>query len=267
MGRSLNAGRLHRHDQAAGLRALFGPSEARLVPLVANPHLRSHPILLERLCSALSEHGARLLVIDAADTSPEPHELCEVDLGACIERLGPRVHYLAARGLPRRHVDTRGSAQGWLAAVEAAAAPVDLVLLHATARDMTRLIGARDARPVLMCGVDHASLTDAYASIKLLAQRLALRSFDLLVSEDGRPQRAAAAATRLADTADVFLGAVQRSHAAVDCRQPAQASLPQALRQLAHDQRTRAPHATDPAPGPLVQAALSGADQPPRIPF
>lgn len=267
MTRSLPAGHLHRNDQAAGLRALFGPSEAHLVPLVANPHLRGHAVLLERLCSALSEQGARVLVIDAADTSPEPHEMCELDLGACMERLGARVHYLAARGLPRRHVDTRGSAQGWLAAVEAAAPPVDLVLLHATARDMARLIGTRDARPVLMCGVDHASLTDAYASIKLLAQRVGLRSFDLLVSEEGRPQRAAAAAARLADTADVFLGAVQRACAAVDCRQPAGATLPADLRQLAHDQRTRAPHAAEPAPGPLVHAALRGADQSPRIPF
>lgn len=235
------------HDQAAGLRRLFAGRERRLVPLVANPHLRSAPVMLERLSSALAEQGTRLLVVDAADTSPEPLEMIDIDLRACIEPLGSRVQYLAARGLPRRHVDARGSAQGWLAAVEQAAPEADLVLLHASARDLARLVGRREVRPVLMCGVDGASLTDAYASLKLLAQRSELRTFDLLVGEDGRPQRAEAAALRLADTADGFIGAVLCSHACIDSRQSAAAALPPALLQLAHEQLARALHGIDPA--------------------
>ena len=226
-------------DQAAGLRRLFAAREKRLVPLVANPLLRESSVLLERLASTLAEDGARLLVVDAADSSPAPLELADIDLPACIEPLGRSVRYLAARGLPRRHVDPRGSSQAWLSAVEQAAPDCDVVLLHASARDLVRMLGQREVRPVVLTGVDSASLTDAYASVKLLAQRSQLRTFDLLISEAGRPQRAEASAQRLASTADSFLGAVLLHHACVDARQPAAAPLPLALQRLGRAQLGR----------------------------
>ena len=79
----------------------------------------------------LAALGPPRLVVDAAGTSPAPQELAQVDLGACIETLAPRVGYLAARGLPLAHVDTRGSAAGFIHAVQTAAPQADVVLMHA----------------------------------------------------------------------------------------------------------------------------------------
>lgn len=241
-------------DQADGLRRLFAGQRQRLVPLVANPHVDDAAILLERLASALAEGGARLLVVDAADTSPAPHELVDIDLAGCIETLGPGMHYLAACGLPRRHVNARGSAETWLQAIESVATRADAIVLHANARDLARLVGQRDVRPVLMCGVGNQSLTDAYTSMKLLAQRARLMSFDLLVSANGRPQRAEANAQRLALTGDHFLGAVVRGHAAIDCRGRANAPLTADLQALA---RAQLGEAAETGFGPIAPSAAA----------
>jgi len=221
-------------DQADGLRRLFAGTRQSVVPLVANPHVESASTLLERLSTSFADLGANTLVVDAADTSPAPHEMAGIDLAACIEPLGGQVYYLAARGLPLQHVNARGSAEAWLAAVETAAPRADVIVLHASARDLVRLIGRRALRPVLMASLDPGSLTDAYTSMKLLAQRAELLSFDLLVGMRARPKRAQRIAERLASCGDSFLNAVLRGTAAVDCNADAPAN--PALRRLATDQ-------------------------------
>lgn len=223
-------------DQADGLRRLFAGSRQRIVPLVANPHVERTSVLLERLSSALAELGATTLVVDAADTSPEASEMAEIDLPACIEPLGSQVHYLAARGLPLRHVNARGSSEAWLAAVESAAPRADAIVLHANARDLVRLLGRRPVRPVLMASLDGAGLTDAYTSMKLLAQRAGLLTFDLLADVQDGPRRALRVAERLAQTGDSFLGSVLRTFAGVDCSRPLDAPLETALIRLATEQ-------------------------------
>ena len=130
----------------------------------------------------------------------------------------------------------------------------DAIVLHANARDLARLVGQRDVRPVLMCGVGNQSLTDAYTSMKLLAQRARLMSFDLLVSANGRPQRAEANAQRLALTGDHFLGAVVRGHAAIDCRGRANAPLTADLQALA---RAQLGEAAETGFGPIAPSAAA----------
>lgn len=203
-------------DQADGLRRLFASSRQCLVPVIGNAQIDCTGVLLERLAGAFTELGARVLVVDAADNAPTAHELVDIDLPACIERLGPSTAYLAARGVPRRHVDVRGSSEAWLWRVEAAAPWADVVLLHADPRDMARLLGRREVHPVLMASLAPASLTDAYAAMKLLAQRCGLMSFDLLVGMNDGPRRGRRMAERLAGTADAFLGAVLRHAAVID---------------------------------------------------
>jgi flagellar biosynthesis protein FlhG len=224
-------------DQAEGLRRLFAAGRRqRLVPVAFNAHVDCTPVLLERLAGAFTELGAHTLVVDAADSAPRANALAEVDLPAAIESLGPQMSYLAARGLPLRHVNSRGSCEAWLNAVETAAPQADVLLLHANARDLVRLLGRREVRPVLTTSLDPASLTDAYTSMKLLAQRSGLMTFDLLTGMAGAPKAAQRIAERLADTADSFLGAVVREAVWLDKRDPADAPATPALARLAANQ-------------------------------
>ena len=106
--------RVQPSDQADGLRRLFGAQRPRFVAVVANAALAFSGLVLERLASACSAAGRHTLVVDAAANAPPPHELAAVDLAAGIDHLAPGLDYLAARGLPLRHVNTRGSSASFL---------------------------------------------------------------------------------------------------------------------------------------------------------
>lgn len=204
-------------DQADGLRRLFAGARQRChVPLVSNPHVAFSGAVIERLTAAFGAAGRHTLVVDAADGAPAPNEIAHVDLASAIEPLGPDVSYLAARGLPLAYVDTRGSAASLLDALQDAAPQADVVLLHASASDLARVFQRRSARPVLI-GADHPeSIKHAYASVKLLAQRCTLMTFDLLLAANPRSPRLLHIAQSLSGTADGFLGSLMQTWAVVD---------------------------------------------------
>jgi flagellar biosynthesis protein FlhG len=204
-------------DQADGLRRMFASSRAVLVPVVANPHVEHHGAVLARLAAVFAEQGLNTLVVDAADTAPEPGELAFIDLAACVEPLAPQLAYLAARGLPMQHVDTRGSCASFIPRVTSVVADIDVVVLHAEARVLARMLGHRESRPVLLAGSEGESITHAYAALKLLVQRLQVMSFDLVTpTMRGRGPTPAQVARRVADCADRFLGAALHDCAAID---------------------------------------------------
>jgi hypothetical protein len=203
-------------DQAHGLRQLFGHARVRMVPVVANPHMAFGGVMLERLCTAFSEQGSHVLVVDAAESSPTPAEMSVMDLGECIEILSPHVSYLAARGLPLRHVDARGSSAHWLDSLHAAAPHSSALLVHAAAADLARLFPQHAPRPLLLAAEHPESLTHAYAAMKLLALRNRHRQFDLLLAAPPQSRRAAAIAQRLASCAQSFLGASLQAWVAID---------------------------------------------------
>jgi hypothetical protein len=203
-------------DQAHGLRRLFAGAHACQLALVANPHVPFTCVVLERLTTALAAMGLSTLVVDAADHSPAPQELAALDLPGCIETLSPQVHYLAARGLPLRHVDTRGSSAHLLDRLEAAAPQCRVLLVHAGAPDLARLFKRRALRPLLLAADHPESVTHAYAAMKLLAQRNALMSYDLLLAAPPQGPRVPLIAQRLASCADTFLGAAVRDWVAID---------------------------------------------------
>lgn len=225
-------------DQAHGLRRLFAGTRQRIVPLAANPHVAFSGVLLDHATAALAGSGRRVLVVDAADSSPAPHEMAMLDLGACIETLSPQVGYLAARGLPLAHVDTRGCSSSFLDALAQAAPKADVILLHANASDLARMFMRRSARPVLL-GSDHPeSIKHAYATCKLLAQRCGLMTFDLLLAADPSSRRITSIASSLAGCADGFLGAVLHDWAVVDPASPPGAGNDAALERLLAAQMT-----------------------------
>ncbi len=212
------------NDQAEGLRQLFAESRVRFVPVVSNPHIAFGGVMLERLCTAFGELGATTLVVDAAERAAEPGEMALVDLGQCVEELSSQVSYLAARGLPIRFVDATGSTRGFLQRLVESAPACHVVLVHAAATDLARMfapprgaIAAGDAHcPIVLADDGPASVTHAYASMKLLAQRAGMAVFDLLLGAAATSPRAGRIAGRLAECADDFLGIVLRDWAQVD---------------------------------------------------
>lgn len=203
-------------DQADGLRRLFAGRGRHVLALAANPHVTFGGIVLDRVAGVLAAAGHQVLVVDAAASSPAPHELARVNLAACIERVALRVAYLPARGLPLTYVDTRGSAGAFIDALQQAAPEADVLLLHADALDLARLLKRRAVRPLLL-GADHPeSIKHAYASCKLLVQRCGLMSYDLLLAAAAQSPRAAGIAASLGSCADGFLGATLRDWALID---------------------------------------------------
>lgn len=227
-------------DQADGLRRLFAGRRGELLVLCANPHVAFSDGVLDRLAGALAAQRRSVLVVDAASTAPLPHELAAVDLAACVERIDSRVGYLPARGLPLAYVDTRGGAGGFIDALQQAAPQADVLLLHADATDLARILKNREARPLLL-GADHPeSIKHAYASAKLLARRCELMTYDLLLVAAAHAPRNAAIRKSLASCLDNFLGALLCSGAVVDPATARTDPIDTALLHLLQAQRTTA---------------------------
>ena len=229
-------------DQADGLRRLFAHARVQIVPVVSNPHIAFGGVLLERLCAAFAEHGRHTLVVDAGERADEPSELALLDLADGVETLSAQVSYLAARGLPLRHVDAHGSSAPFLRAVVDAAPHADVLLVHASASELCRIFARQraaafdfseqTARPILLADDRPASVTHAYAAMKLLTQRAGLVVHDLLLGAASHSPRAERIAMQLATCADDFLGAVLRDWAAIDPAADPNLPPPPALRRL-----------------------------------
>lgn len=207
------------NDQADGLRRLFAHARVCLVPVVSNPFVAFGGVMLERLCTAFAEQGRTTLVIDAAERAGPPSDMALLDLADCIEPLSSQVSYLAARGLPLRYVDATGSTAPFLSAVTEAVSHCDVMLVHASASDLCRMFArypGNPVRPLLLADDRPASVTHAYAAMKLLTRRANLSVFDLLLGAAAQSPRTERIAKQLAACADDFLGAALRDWVRVD---------------------------------------------------
>ncbi|MFN9707555.1 MAG: MinD/ParA family protein [Burkholderiales bacterium] len=203
-------------DQAYGLRQLFARPQLLCIPLVSNPHVPFGGVILERLCAAFTMLGKKTLVIDAAEHSPDPHEIADIDLGASVEALSSDVFYLAARGLPLRWVNASGSTAPFLEAAAQAVPQAEVALVHANALEMCRLFGHSTARSLLMADDHPISVTHSYAAMKMLTQRAGLKIFDVLLCIESRSPRAGRIASQLARCADDFFGGIVRECIQID---------------------------------------------------
>ena len=241
-------------DQADGLRRLFAHARVCVVPVVSNPNVAFSGVMLERLSTAFAEHGKHTLVVDAGERANEPSELALLDLAEGIETLSPQVSYLAARGLPLRYVNAAGSTNDFLQAVTEAAPHCDVLLVHASASDLCRLF-ARSAelervRPLLLADDRPASVTHAYAAMKLLTQRAGLVVHDLLLGAAPNSPRSERIAMQIATCADDFLGAVLRDWVRIDPASEATEAPTPELRRLVREQLRGALADMPPTPAP-----------------
>jgi len=218
-------------DQADGLRRIFGAQRPRFVAVVANAEMAFSGLVLERLASACSAAGRHTLVVDAAASAPAPHELVALDLSAGVCTLAPGLDYLAARGLPLRHVNSSGSCAGFLQAAADAAPQADVVIVHAEASELGRLFMGRAVRPLLLAADHPASVTQAYTGLKLLAQRHSLMAFGLLLAALPHEPRVPRIAEQIALAADRFVGAALHDWACID---PTDSQVPRGLARLVH---------------------------------
>jgi len=223
-------------DQADGLRRLFARTGCTVVPLVSNPHVKASGVAVERLAAALAMQGSKTLVVDAGETSPPPAEASALELAPCIERLSKHIAYLAARGLPRRYVDTQGSAARLLDELTRLVPDAQVLLLHASAPDLARLCTGRALRPVVLASDHPESVKHAYAGMKLLAQRAGWMSFDLLMLAPDRSPRVEPICKTLADCADQFIGASMREWTWIDPLTPAREAPSASLQALVQAQ-------------------------------
>jgi hypothetical protein len=204
------------NDQAAGLRRMFGSARRRYLALVHNDQVTQSSLVIDRLYGAAAALGLHTLVVDAADSAPAPHEMALIDLQSCVERLSDEVSYLAARGLPVRHVDTQGRCGAFLDALERAAPQADLVLLHAGTVDLARVFAEQRVRPLLIGADSPRAMTEAYASLKRLALRPGWRAHDLLIVADPNGPRTERLGESLAECAERFLGAAIHDCVVID---------------------------------------------------
>ena len=216
-----------RNDQAAGLRRMFAGASPCFVPVVSNPHVGCGGVLLERLSTALVERGARVLVVDAGERASAAGEMALIDLAQCVERLSPHVSYLTARGLAIRFVDSSGSTRRFLERIADAAPECDAVIVHAPPSELCRSFGHGRESSVAFLGDDApcpivfaedrpASVTHAYAAMKLIAERSGFAVTELLLAAEPSSPRAPRIAAKLASCADHFFAGVLRDWAWVD---------------------------------------------------
>ena len=206
---------------------MFAARVIRFIPVVANPSAACGGLVLERLCAAYGSFGLKTLVVDASDQARPPSELSEFDLSEGVEVLSSQVSYMPARGLPLRHVDARGSCASLLDALANASPDSDVVLVHASASEIVRIFAQRarqsNLRPLLFSNDMAEGLTDAYSAIKVIVQRGRWMAYDLVVCASPRSQQADEVGRRLAQCADSFLGAAQRSCLRLDPHESATA--------------------------------------------
>lgn len=231
-------------DQAAGLRQMFAHSRCCFVPVVSNPHVAFGGVMLERLCTAFAERGAQVLVVDAGERAGAYGEMALVELGQCIERLSSQIAFLAGRGLALHFVDAQGSTRGFLHRAAEASPGCDVVLVHAPAAELCRMFPAQRGAglaadddtaevPIVLADDRPASVTHAYAAMKLLAGRAGLVVFDLLLAAAPNSPRAERIAGQLASCVDSFFAAALRDVARVDPAGEATAPASAALRRIA----------------------------------
>lgn len=203
-------------DQADGLRRLFAHKPLQSIALMANPFVVWSGVALERLAAQCQALGHRVLVVDAADTSPQAPESAALGLAGCIDRLPSGAFYLAARGLPRSYVDTRGGATRLLDELAQACPEADTLLVHAEMTDLARIFKGRTLRPLLLAADQVDSLKHAYAGWKLLAQRCQWLTADLMLLAAAQGARNSAISSSLAQTADRYFGGLLIGTAVLD---------------------------------------------------
>ncbi|MCX7660381.1 MULTISPECIES: hypothetical protein [Caldimonas] len=225
-------------DQAYGLRRLFAHHTVHLLPVAANPFTPGAHVLLEGLCHGFAAQDLHTLVVDAA---PSPYttgvDVAEavardLDLGQWIDPLDAHTSVLAASPTLAWFGEAPGSAALLFEALREAAPSADVIVFHADAALLSGLFAGRRVRPLIFAGDDAASLTEAYASIKILLQYAGLGEHAVVMDLGTPTLGVPVAATRLAHCVKQFLGGTVYLEAVACTALQSEADLARALHPL-----------------------------------
>lgn len=225
-------------DQAHGLRRLFAHHTVHLLPVVSNPYVPGAHMLMEGLCHGLAAQGLHTLVVDAA---PSPYTTGvdvaqavarDLDLGQWIDELDTHTSVLAASPTLGHFADRAGASSLLFEALREAAPSADVIMFHADAAVLGGLFAHRRVRPLVMSTDEAASLTHAYAAIKILTQYGALVQHSVVMDLPRQAMGLPLAATRLVKCASDFLGAQVNLSAVTSTATDDETALAQTLHQL-----------------------------------
>ena len=211
------------NDQASGLRRLFGARLSQVVAFAAGEANAGRTPLVVRTARTLAEAGEAVILVDenagpksalsrlGAQTDADLWDVLDgrTTLAQRLQPLASNLWGVAAAGVAARvhrdHPATRerlGQVLGPLRAV------ADFVLVdsHLRAQAGLSMLSSTADNVVLVVTAESASITEAYALIKRLAQERERRDFRLVIT---RPSSEAVARTvfdNLARTAKTHLG-------------------------------------------------------------
>lgn len=209
-------------DQAEGLRRLLSGDFVRIVTLTSGRRGVGKTTALINLAAALAKRGKQVMVLDEHQGAHSVVGMLGLtpyyDLGHVVRRertleqvmlsgpegimvvpAGKGVQSLAALGTEEQESLVRAFGQ--------LAQPVDVVLVDAVAGVASHVLPPSLAAQEVVLVVDPrpASLTDAYALIKVLNQGFALRSFHIMVNRVAGPEEGEAVFRNVAAVASRFL--------------------------------------------------------------
>ncbi len=217
------ARRPHRHDQAAGLRALIASPGCRSVSIAGGRGEAGATTLVINLAAALVERSRTVIVLDEfSGLSNICHRLRlattfnleqvlrrEARLADTLVDSGRGFSILPIAARPQMLACLNEQEQYWLGSeFENLADSADFLLLDtcpaANSNVPSLSLAADDVLIVLTNRAE--SLTDAYATIKLLYTEFARRDFRILVNRVHRLEDAAALFGRIREVAQHYLG-------------------------------------------------------------
>lgn len=209
-------------DQAAGLRRLLSGNFVRIVTLTSGRRGVGKTTALINLAAALAKRGKQVMVLDEHRGVHSVVGMLGLtpyyDLGHVVRRecsleqvmlSGPEGIMVvpAGKGVQSLAALSADEQASLVHAFGQLSLPVDVVLVDAVAGVASHVLPLSLAAQELVLVVDPrpASMTDAYALIKVLNQGFARRSFHIIVNRVANPEEGEAVFSNVAAVASRFL--------------------------------------------------------------
>lgn len=210
------------HDQAEGLRRLLSGDFVRIVTLTSGKRGVGKTCALINLAAALAKRGKRVMILDEHQGEQSVvgmlgltpyYDLTNVVRRECsLEQVmlsGPEDIMVVPAGKSVQALAnlTPADQEYLVRSFAQLAETVDVVLVDAQAGVASHLLPPSLAAQELVVVVEPrpASLTDAYALIKVLNQGFARRNFHILVNKAGNAEEGMAIFNNMAEVASRFL--------------------------------------------------------------
>ena len=210
-------------NQAAGLLGLARPAGAQLLSVVSHGDDKSELPLLWRLCTAMTELGYAVTVLDAtkfeSESNPGLQQLMDYRFGygpsdfaalhtdALEWTIVPSAQGI--QSLCQLQTHTHSKRMQSLQRIGQLFPSNGVIILYAGVDALVQMLGGTGCRPLLTVAQDKSSLLTSYVALKRLLLKANLRPAILNMMAEPKPGRAvhaASVASNLVECARNFLG-------------------------------------------------------------